>query len=395
MRLQLAAPTFAALVALPSVAHADGSLTMRGVYYKERSTRVEQPMLDGLFELGARGLLAAHVVIDAVTSASAGSGAANAVPFSKQRYEAGASYTHEFDGPANSFLNRYRLKGELKYSDEPDYKAFFGGGGGEAEVAEKNAVLGIGGGLQSDRIGSASAQGPYQPPYPCLDPNRRCPLTAYSLFASASQIVSRRTVVAVNYDLNVYDGFQQNPYRLVLTSDGFIAERHPDHRTRQAFALSARYYLPQSETTFIAAYRYYTDNWDVHAHTPEIRVVQQVGRTADAALRYRYYTQTSSFFAPDRLPGGHYAGSSPAMNPSPNCKGLTDDGTACFTDDPKMTKFDGHAIEAKLGIFGETFALKDRWSAARFEGILEYVVQNNRFGNAIVAHVALTVPFSY
>ena len=54
MRLQLV------VVALLVVEHAHSptaTLSVRGVYYKERSTRVMQPMLDGMFEVGARGLL--------------------------------------------------------------------------------------------------------------------------------------------------------------------------------------------------------------------------------------------------------------------------------------------------------------------------------------------------
>ena len=60
-----------------------------------------------------------------------------------------------------------------------------------------------------------------------------------------------------------------------------------------------------------------------------------------------------------------------------------------------MSPYDGHLMEAKLGILGETFGLEGRWAGARFEGILEYIVQHNRFGNAVVAHAALTLPFEY
>jgi hypothetical protein len=52
-------------------------------------------------------------------------------------------------------------------------------------------------------------------------------------------------------------------------------------------------------------------------------------------------------------------------------------------------------MEAKLGVLGDAFALDGKWAAARFEGILQYIIQHNRFGNAVEAHVALTVPFDY
>ena len=105
--------------------------------------------------------------------------------------------------------------------------------------------------------------------------------------------------------------------------------------------------------------------------------MQQVGYAADASVRYRYHSQDAAFFYRDR-----YATSDITMQPY-------------LTDDVKLDSFTGHTFEAKLGILGETFGMKDRWSGARFEGILSYVLQHPRFGNAITAQVALTVPFEY
>jgi len=89
MRLQLAAALALAVLAMLGAArgpaHADGSMSARGVYYKERATRVMQPMLDGMFEVGARGLIDAHFLVDAITSASASSGSAEAEPFTERR----------------------------------------------------------------------------------------------------------------------------------------------------------------------------------------------------------------------------------------------------------------------------------------------------------------------
>ena len=133
------------------------------------------------------------------------------------------------------------------------------------------------------------------------------------------------------------------------------------------------------ESVNVGAYRYYRDDWKIRAHTPELRVIQQIGRDVDVMALYRYYTQTKSFFFEDR-----YASSDPTMNPTPY-----------LTDDPKMSAFDSHTFEGKVGVLGDAINLDGTWAGARFEGILEYVIQHNRFGNAIIAHVALTVPFDY
>ena len=380
MRLQLGALFAIAMIA--GTARADGELAVRGVYYKERSTRVMQPMLDGMFDAGARGLVNAHFLVDAITSASSGSGAANAQPFTEKRYEGGFSYIHELDGPKDSWLDKFRLGGDTKYSTESDYTSFYIGGRAEADVAQKNATLALGGGISDDHVTNAGAQSPMGGPLIQCDVTSpatagECALTSYSAFASVSQIVSKNAILAVSYDIAKLDGYQANPYRTVITASGLVPEEHPNSRLRQSIAFSARYYLGATGTTLIGAYRYYHDDWHIRAHTPELRIIQEVGKLADAEIRGRYYRQTASYFYADRYPA------------------LDMNTINYVTDDPKLSAYDGFTMEAKLGVFGEEFGLSGNWAGARFEGILEYILQHNRFGDAVVAHVALTLPFSY
>jgi hypothetical protein len=369
MRLQLVIA--AALLALTATAAADGEVSVRGVYYKERATRVVQPMLDGKFDVGTKGIVTAHFLVDAITSASASSGADNAMPFTEKRYEGGVTYTHELDD--------LRLSGSGKYSTESDYVSIFGGLRGEYDLAQKNTVLGLGIGVSRDTISAGSAQGLAQPMIECMSgmSNVECNLSSTSLFMSASQILSKNSIVGLTYDVAGLKGYQANPYRTALTDDGIAPERHPNWRLRQAVAASLRYFYPASQTTFIGAYRFYRDNWDINAHTPEVRVIQAVGRVADASVRYRYHHQDKAVFYRDR-----YSTTDISVN-------------RYLSDDVKLDAFTGHLFQAKLGILGEAFGMDGRWAGARFEGILEYVRQHNRFGNAIIAHVALTVPFEY
>lgn len=366
----------ALLVATASAAHADGTLSARGVYYKERATRVMQPMLDGIFEVGARGLVNAHFLVDAITSASASAGSAEAMPFTETRVEGGGGYTHQFelgDIP-------WKLGIEGKYSTEPDYKSLYVGVRTEGEFAEKNTVVGLGVGYGADTIGTSTGGGLGQLMLVCTpgEPETpRCDLNTYAAFASLTQIVSKNAVVAASYDVVALRGFTANPYRNAVVGEGLeaslVRETHPTDRLRQAYAVSARYFVEATETTLIGAYRFYRDNWRVFAHTPEVRAVQQVGEYADATLRYRFHTQDKAFFYQERY-------SFPQ---------------SFVSDDVKLSTFTSHTIEAKLGIFGEAFELEGRWGGARLEGILQYMVQHNRFGNAITAHAALTVPLEY
>ncbi|MEO7094035.1 MAG: DUF3570 domain-containing protein [Polyangiales bacterium] len=370
MRLQLISG-LVLVAALSAPADADGTLTARGVYYKERATRVMQPMLDGMFDAGMRGVVTGHFLVDAITSASSSSGADDAKPFTEKRYEGGIGYTHE--------VEEFRLGADGKYSTESDYKSIYVGLRAEADLAQKNTTLGLGLGLSKDTINAGAAQGLSVPTLECEpgEAKTECKLTAYSLFASGSQILGKNLVAGLTYDVSKANGYQSNPYRMALADDGVAPERHPTTRTRAAFAGSIRYFIPVTQTTLIGAYRYYRDNWEVHAHTPEIRIVQQVGYSADASFRYRFYKQDQAYFYRDR-----YVSIDPSVS-------------KYLSDDVKLDDFTTHTFEAKLGIFGEAFGIGGRWSAARFEGILSYVAQDNRFGNAIIAHVALTVPFAY
>ena len=362
------------------VAAADGSLSMRGVYYKERSTRVMQPMLDGEFEVGTHGLVTGHILVDAITSASANGAAAVTEPFTENRYEGGLGYAHELRGPEDTILDVIRIAADGKLSKEPDYQSIYAGARAEAELAQRNATVSLGGGVSLDTLDNSGIQGAMgTPEIQCdndsTDTMKECKLNTYALFTSASQLLARNAIIGVSYDIAKMHGFTANPYRQAITTSGPVQERHPNDRLRQAVAVSARYFLEPSKTAFILAYRFYWDNWDIHAHTPELRIVQDVAATAEASFRYRYYRQDASFFWQKRY--------GDAM------------GLEYVTDDPKMSPYDGHLIEAKLGILGETFGLSGRWGGARIEGILEYIVQHNRFGNAVVAHAALTVPFEY
>lgn len=373
MRLQLTlvAVTLGALGAPARPARGDGTLAMRGVYYKERATRVMQPMLDAMFDAGTHGIATAHFLVDAITSASTSAGSVDAEPFTERRYEAGVGYSHRLD--------TITIAGNTKVSTEPDYLSIYAGARVQAELAQKNLVLGLGGGFSRDTISAAAPAGPVEPTLRCdamrtAEPS--CSLDTYSIFASASQVVRHNAVVAVSVDVSELRGYQSNPYRQAIVGETLASERHPTGRTRQAFAVSARYHVVQTRTTLIGAYRYYRDSWKVHAHTPELRVVQEIGHEVDTSLRYRYYAQDGATFYRDRYPADD-----PAM-------------TQFVSDDVKLSAFTGHTVEAKAGILGSALGLQ-RWAAIRLEGILEYAIQHNRFGNAVVAHVALSIPFSY
>src|SRR3954470_11824325 len=208
MRLQLALATVIALVTFGAAgpARGDGTLTARGVYYKERATRVMQPMLDAIFDAGTHGIVTGHFLVDAITSASTSSGAANALPFNELRYEGGAGYTHEL----GTRLGPLTIGGDAKFSTESDYRSIYGGLRAQLELGQKNTVLGLGVGFSSDTVSAAAAQGPAMPTLRGDDAHLaepECPLDVYLAYGSISQIVGKDTVIAATVDLSTLRGY--------------------------------------------------------------------------------------------------------------------------------------------------------------------------------------------
>jgi hypothetical protein len=258
----------------------------------------------------------------------------------------------------------------VRGSTEPDYDSGFVGARAEYDLADKNFTIAATLGIGRDHITNAGAQGPFVQPI-----SEHLTDTLASL--SATQILSRNTVASLTYDLAYYNGYLSNPYRSVITADGLAPERAPDSRVRHAFAGIVRQYVPRTSTTVIAAYRLYTDTWGVLSHTPEVRLVQAAGDDMEIGVGFRYYWQSGASFYQTKYPT-----SNPMIDP-------------WLTDDPKLSRFDGETMTAKFGVLGRAFGFDGMWGAARAEVIVEYVVQHNRFGNAGIGHVALTVPFEY
>jgi hypothetical protein len=360
-----AAALVAALLCVPLIAHADGELSVRGAYYKERATRVQQPMIDGRFESGDDAEIRVHALVDAITSASVAAGA-SADPFTEVRWEFGGAYVRELDlapGPV-------RLGFQGRYSNEPDYVSFFGGGRAEIDLAQRNTTVGVALNIGHDQMNNAGSQGG-------ISQVIEGTLDTIMASGSVSQLLSPTVVVGATYDFIALHGFQQNPYRSVVAGGVVERERVPETRLRHAIAASARGYVPTTGTTIITSYRLYVDDWGIVGHTPEARLVQRLPREIDIGLRFRYHRQGGADFFQTI-----YDSNDPAVQPF-------------LTDDVKLSAFDGQTygtrFEAPLSALGVRGSRAD----IRAGAVVEYVVQNNRFGNALIAEVAVTVPFEY
>ena len=87
--------------------------------------------------------------------------------------------------------------------------------------------------------------------------------------AGITQILTPRWLVSVNGEALSDDGFLGSPYRAARVFGAAVVERNP--RTRSGRAVKFRSINDLgARSSLRLEYRYYTDTWDIKAHTAEI-----------------------------------------------------------------------------------------------------------------------------
>ena len=118
-----------------------------------------------------------------------------------------------------------------------------------------------------------------------------------------AQVLTKKLVAGMNYDLITDKGFLNNPYRQVRFADGSRAfENYPNTRSSHALALQLKYHLPY-RAALSGKYRYFNDTWDIEAHTFELGYTHPVKDRWLVDLRYRLYEQSRASFYADVFSG--------------------------------------------------------------------------------------------
>lgn len=359
---------------------AEDRVTVRGNYYRETSTRVLAPVVyvekdlpDERFTVGAEYLL------DSVTSASIGAGAA-AVTGGDFLF---TEFRHESTLRASARLRNWSFGGFFRYSTESDWISRSFGLGGSRDVfgragtvslsymSNLDSALQIYGGRTIPwtggkmQIGDVSEPGTPQPGSNLLQ--------LHYLALGYTHALTRRLLGGVLVEGIYAKGPQDNPYRKVR--DG-LDESHPRLRRRLALSGFLRWAVPKTPLVLESRYRFYADDWDIIAHSPEVRAHIRFAKRLILRARYRFYHQTGAFFWRE---DGNYGSD-----------------TLYRTADPKMTRFLSHTPGVELTVELDGLAkfkglqwLRGAWVQATYN----HVFQTNRFGNARLGSLAFSIPF--
>ncbi len=119
-----------------------------------------------------------------------------------------------------------------------------------------------------------------------------------------TQILTQKLISTLNIETVTEEGFLNNPYRVVRYADplsatgySFEPEVYPNTRTSNAVGLRARYFLPY-RAAIEGEYRFFTDTWDVEAHTVAVSYIHP-WRDWTFTGKFRYYDQTGAHFYRD------------------------------------------------------------------------------------------------
>lgn len=147
---------------------------------------------------------------------------------------------------------------------------------------------------------------------------------SYSASVSFSQVATKKMQFSVFFDVVIQEGKLSTPYHRMYFADkpnfyvgnplaianyqnetnlsvyqlADAIERLPKSRFKLPLGLRWNYYINEM---FVVRtyYRYYTDNWDITAHTASIELPVKLSDKFTVFPMYRYYVQTQSkYFAP-------------------------------------------------------------------------------------------------
>jgi hypothetical protein len=216
----------------------------------------------------------------------------------------------------------------INYSTENDYTSKGIAGTFNWDVNQKLTTISIGGALnfdtvrpeagipESGKVLQCDSNTAVRPTIFGLD----CDATAARLapaekvvntgFIGFTQVLSRESLLQLNYSYGLYDGYLTDPYKQVslfhtdtnnvATETGVLYEKRPD--TRQTNSIYIKLVkLTRSEEVVHASYRFFWDDWGITANTLDGRLRFDFDNAVYGVLHARISAQKAADFHRDRL----------------------------------------------------------------------------------------------
>jgi hypothetical protein len=127
-----------------------------------------------------------------------------------------------------------------------------------------------------------------------------------------TQVISRNTLMQLNYSMGMQDGYLTDPYKIVTVVDPvtglpdnsalinvnadalpYVYEKRPDSRQLNSLFLRTVHHLKRDVINF--SYRYFWDDWGITSNTFDLKYRYEIGR-GYLQPNIRYYMQDAADF---------------------------------------------------------------------------------------------------
>lgn len=220
-----------------------------------------------------------------------------------------------FDAGVSKRFGSWQLTPTAGYSNELSYTSVHGGLNAQRFFAEDNFVLSAG------FFHYADAAKPWDVAAAKFSEFKA--KTTNSLNASATQILSEREILLGGISYTRQGGYLEGTRNTVST--GTVTERANEvlPQQRDKFTANARYVRSlREDLAFHLDYRYYTDSWEIKAHTVEPSLAASFAEEKGVLrVHYRRYGQTRAKY----YYGGAYTGIQPVMTSDSDLSRFTAD----------------------------------------------------------------------
>jgi len=305
------------------------------LYSEEDRVSAFEPVFKARKELDDKEFINLRIVIDVLTGASA----SGAVPMPFQQTFTSPSGNNVYTTPANetplddTFKDtRVALSADWEKPINPDLNAVYGAYfsreydylslGGSAtfslDTNNKNTTYTGGVSLGLDRVepvGGTPVGMTEMPDFPTEKTTKGSSenKTVVDLLFGVTQVLSRKSLLQINYTLGSISGYLTDPYKLLSVIDdtpgptygqiinqgaadgySYRHENRPD--SRLSHAIYAKYVHQFNEDVINFSYRYFFDDWGITSHTFDVRYRFEIGGGHYLQPHVRYYTQTEADF---------------------------------------------------------------------------------------------------
>ena len=310
------------------------------LFYSEGSSRVSavEPAIYAGRELGDDQRIDLRLVVDVLTGATPVGAHASSVaqtfttPSGKDSYTVKPGETpldDSFEDTRVAFgvdweigldrLSRLTLGGNL--SNEYDYQSLGLSMTYARDFNDRNTTLSASVGFSNDTIEPEGNIPSELLPMVVEDGNKNREdtdddKTISDFMVGITQVISRNTIMQLNFSLGTTDGYQNDPFKIVTVVDPatglpatasgsnffdtatsgnlpYVYEKRPDTRDRTVLYFKTVHHLDEDVIHF--SYRYYDDDWEITSHTFDLKYRYEL-ENSYLQPHVRFYTQHAAEF---------------------------------------------------------------------------------------------------